>query len=164
MVVKRRCISKHSAVQPASKPTKCGAKITAPLPCCKACTSPTMCKRLATKPGLPCHSQARSNHAWANNTMWAIPMRRCSFAPASGKHKARLVNTTLRRLLAVNQSSLPSTQPKPRNSGKGKKRKTSISPSTTAFMLSRLHAVVCPAHSPTGTGRGGTTPCFRWLG
>ena len=35
--------------------------------------------------------------------------------------------TTLRRLLAVNQSTLPSTQPKPRNSGKGKKRNTSIS-------------------------------------
>ena len=141
MVVKPRASCCVSAVQPASSPTKCGAKMTVGAVPESSPTAPVMRRRLSTVSGRPCHSQPRSSQAWAKYTKQAKVWRRRSCLDHAGKHRRKLVSTTRRREPTSTYSSAPSSQPKPRSAGSG---------STASARVTRMGRWLSIARSRSG--------------
>ena len=112
------------AMPPASSPTKCGANRMVDWPSRSAATSPTMCKRRRNNAGLPCQSQMRSRKVCMKRTKCSRAMRSRSASVLSGKHRRRLTSATLRRLDTSCQASLPSSQPRPRQTHSGNQAST----------------------------------------
>jgi hypothetical protein len=158
-------LAKLKAVHPASKPTKCGANTTTPPGCFKAPRSPTQCRRCCTTWAGACHSQLRSNQAWAKQTKHSLAKRSRSPPGISGQHKAKLTCTTRRRAGTAQNSTQPKADPKPRTQARGKRASKRIKPTPMLLNIVKpLHAVVCSARSPTGIGRGLAEPWLRCVG